>query len=205
MPHQLYTVGHSALEFSAFLQLLKPFDTTVLMDVRSKPQSMRFPHFDQIEMERSLQAANVCYLHTGEELGGRPDDPKAYRGDGLVDYRARRKARSFQAGIERIIAELEQHSLALMCAEEDPLSCHRFLMICPELVALGIDPQHIRKGGVIDSQRECEDRLMEAHQLGAMARNTLFPFDRATALEDAYAAQSEKVAFRIDPRVLEPW
>ena len=193
------------MEFSSFLRLLRPFEITLLMDVRSKPQSIRFPHFDHIELESALPGESIRYVLMGEELGGRPDDPKAYREDGMVDYKARRKARSFQAGIERIIKELEHHSVALMCAEEDPLSCHRFLMICPELTALGIDPQHIRKGGIIDTQRECEDRLLETHQLSAMAGNTLFPFDRAAALEDAYAAQSEKVAFRIDPRVLEPW
>ena len=53
-----------------------------------------------------------------------------------------------QSGIERVLGELERDDLALLCAEEDPLNCHRFLMICPELVAMGIEPVHIRKGGV---------------------------------------------------------
>ena len=90
-----------------------------------------------------------------------------------------------------------------MCAEEDPITCHRFLMICPELVSLELEPLHIRKGGIIETQEEAEDRLLETQQLGAVAGNTLFPFDRGDALEKAYIAQGEKCAFRIDPRVLE--
>src|SRR5574337_1324041 len=162
-PHHLFTVGHSNLDGRVFCETLRKFGVTLLIDVRSRPQSHRFPQFNQLELEQSLREAGIRYLFLGEELGGRPDDPKAYREDGLANYRARRKSHSFQQGIERVLAELGQNALALMCAEEDPLACHRFLMICPELVALGMEPRHIRKDGVVETQREAEDRLLEAH------------------------------------------
>ena len=201
----LFTVGHSAAELPAFLKLLNPSNVSLLVDVRSRPQSARFPHFDRIELEHALPAAGIRYLFLGEELGGRPDDPKVYRSDGLVDYRARRKSSGFRMGIERIQNELDRNCVALMCAEEDPITCHRFLMICPELTALGIEPTHIRKGAIIESQRDAEDRLLNTQKFGDVASGSLFSSDRETALEDAYAAQAEKCAFRIDPRVLEPW
>ena len=193
------------MDFPAFLNLLRPSDITLLIDVRSRPQSARFPHFDRIELEQALPTAGIRYLFLGDELGGRPDDPKVYRSDGLVDYRARRKSFGFRTGIERIQLELEKNDIALMCAEEDPITCHRFLMICPELTPLGIDPNHIRKGGVIESQRDAEDRLLRTIRFADVASDSLFSSDRESSLEDAYAAQAEKCAFRIDPRVLEPW
>ena len=98
MAQKLYTLGHSAMELSSFLRILRPFDITLLMDVRSKPQSMRFPHFDHIELESALPGAGIRYILMGDELGGRPDDPKAYREDGIVDYGARRKATRFRQG-----------------------------------------------------------------------------------------------------------
>jgi uncharacterized protein (DUF488 family) len=201
----LFTVGHSAADFSALQNLLRRSSISLLIDVRSRPQSARFPHFDRIELEQSLPAAGIRYLFLGEELGGRPDDPKVYRSDGLVDYRARRKSAGFRMGIERVQMELEQHDVALMCAEEDPLTCHRFLMICPELPSLGIEPSHIRKGGIVESQHDAEDRLLNAQGFGDVATGSLFASDRAASLEEAYIAQAEKCAFRIDPRVLEPW
>lgn len=188
-----------------FLEILKAFGISLVIDVRSKPQSYRFPHFDQTELEKNLSTAGISYLSLGEELGGRPEDPKAYRSDGLVDYRLRRKSQPFQDGIERVLKELMQSDSVLMCAEEDPLNCHRFLMICPELVTAGVEPCHIRKGGIIETQREAEDRLLETQHLGAVAGASLFPDDREASLEKAYIDQSEKCAFRIDPRVLEPW
>ncbi len=203
--HSLFTIGHSSADWQAFLAALRQFEIAALVDVRSRPQSFRFPHFSQPEFEPSLRDAGIRYLFLGEELGGRPEDPKAYREDGLVNYRARRKSRGFQAGLERVLNELEQNTLAMMCAEEDPLICHRFLMICPELVAAGVEPRHIRKGGVLETQRAAEDRLLEAHHFSDVASQSLFAADRAAALEDAYVVQAEQCAFRADPQTIEYW
>jgi uncharacterized protein (DUF488 family) len=205
MNHQLFTIGHSAMESAVFLKLLEQFEIKLVVDVRSRPRSQRFPQFDQIELEGALRVAGIRYLFLGEELGGRPEDPKGYRSDGLVDYRARRKSRTFASGIERVAGELERDELALLCAEEDPLNCHRFLMICPELAAMGIEPVHIRKGGIGETQRAAEDRLLQVQKMAAVAGASLFPEDREAALESAYVAQSEKYAFRIDPRELDIW
>ncbi len=198
-------MGHSNTEWLDFLAALRQFEVSQLIDVRSRPQSFRFPQYSLPHFENSLREAGIRYLFLGEELGGRPDDPKAYRADGLVDYRARRRSFAFHAGIERVVGELKRDSLALMCAEEDPLNCHRFLMICPALMALGVEPRHIRKAGAVESQREAEDRLLEAHHWGDVASGSLFAADRAGALEDAYVAQAEKCAFRADPQTIDVW
>jgi len=103
------------------------------------------------------------------------------------------------------LKELEERSVAMMCAEEDPLQCHRFMMVCPELVKLGVDPQHIRKGGQMETQAAAEDRLLEANGLGSVATNTLFPQARSDALEDAYRLQAERFAFRVNLLAVESW
>ncbi|MFB3923919.1 MAG: DUF488 family protein [Terriglobia bacterium] len=196
-------MGHSSLDFSQFTKLLADFQVALVVDVRSRPQSSRFPQFSQPAFEKLLAGEGVAYLFLGEELGGRPDDPDAYFGDGRVDYRARRKSYAFRAGLERVLHELESQSLALMCAEEDPLECHRFLMICPELVASGVEPLHIRKGSQIETQEAAETRLLESNGFGDVAANTLFPAARAEALEQAYDLQAAKFAFRVDPHAVD--
>jgi uncharacterized protein (DUF488 family) len=203
--HILYTIGHSNLEAPAFLSTLEMYRLRTLADVRSRPQSHRYPQFSQSPLEESLREAGIEYLFLGEELGGRPDDPKAYREDGQVDYRARRASRAFQQGIERILLELQRRSLVIMCAEEDPLECHRFLMICPALAGRTVEILHIRRGGVVDSQKDAEDRLLKLHHFADVASDALFGSDRPAALEAAYVAQAEKCAFRADPRAVEYW
>ncbi|PYV23000.1 MAG: hypothetical protein DMG27_16845, partial [Acidobacteria bacterium] len=158
-----------------FVKLLRDSNVELLIDVRSQPHSSRFPQFSQPGFEKMLGEEGISYLSLGEELGGRPDDPDAYRSDGRVDYRKRRQSYAFRAGIERTLAEIERRTCALMCAEEDPIECHRFLMICPELVRMGIQPFHIRKGSKIEDQETAENRLLEANGFGDVATCTLFP------------------------------
>ena len=201
----LFTVGHSILEFDNFAALLKDHDVELVVDVRSTPQSARLPHFSLPAFEKLLLTEHLAYLFLGEELGGRPDDADAYRPDGLVNYQARRKSYAFQAGLSRLCKESEVRSVAMMCAEEDPLECHRFLMVCPELTQLGVSPLHIRKGSRIETQEAAEDRLLADTGFEAVAANTLFPGARAEALEDAYRLQSEKFAFRVKPFALDTW
>jgi uncharacterized protein (DUF488 family) len=90
-----------------------------------------------------------------------------------------------------------------MCAEEDPLHCHRFLMICPALVQRGIEPVHLRRSGVIESQRDAEDRLLQLHGFADVTSNSLFAQGRAPALEDALRLQSEQYGFRTSPEAIE--
>ena len=41
---------------------------------------------------------------------------------------------------------LKTHRIALLCAEGDPLACHRGILISRQLASPGIDIQHIREG-----------------------------------------------------------
>lgn len=198
----VFTIGHSNLDLDVFLGTLRDQRIELLMDVRSRPQSGRFPQFSQPGFQAAVEAAGIAYLFLGEELGGRPDDPDVYMRDGVVDYRRRRKSYAFRSGIERVLAEAQSRSVALLCAEEDPLECHRFLMICPELVAEGVCPIHIRKGSRLESQEQAENRLLAASGLASMAGNTLFPEARVDALDEAYDSQARKCAFRVDPAQL---
>jgi uncharacterized protein (DUF488 family) len=198
----VFTLGHSNLEAEDFLALLLEPNVRILCDVRSRPGSFRFPQFNREPLEALLATAKIKYEFFGEALGGRPADRSAYRANGLVDYAARRKAPDFCAGVERTIELSRAAHMALMCAEEDPLHCHRFLMICPALLEGGITPIHIRRGGILESQRNAEDRLLNLQGFGDVTTDSLFPVDRGPALMDALRKQSEEYAFHASPETI---
>jgi uncharacterized protein (DUF488 family) len=201
--HALFTIGHSNHELASFVGLLHAHDVHLICDVRSRPQSFRFPHFDEECLRRSLSESGIGYEFLGEELGGRPGDPKLYRRDGCVDYAACRRSVGFQRGLERLLDLNRKSTLALMCAEEDPLECHRFLMICPALVEAGTKPLHIRRAGGVENQREAEDRLLELHGFHDVTSGSLFAAERQSALEEAIRRQSATAAFRVAPEAIE--
>lgn len=174
-------------------------------DVRSRPASVRFPQFNREGLEVNLRDAGFRYEFLGESLGGRPADTRVYQANGTVDYFMRRKARDFVAEVDRVVELSRGQQLALMCAEEDPLHCHRFLMICPELLERGVTPVHIRRGGVLESQRDAEDRLLALNDLSGFTSGSLFVAERNSALEDALRRQSEEYAFRASPEQMEDY
>jgi uncharacterized protein (DUF488 family) len=199
----VFTIGHSNLELTDFLALLGMHAIRTVCDVRSRPGSLRFPQFNREPLEAGLCSANIRYEFLGEQLGGRPADQRVYHDDGLVDYAARRKSPDFSAGIEHALQFSRNGNIVLLCAEEDPLQCHRFLMICPAFIERAVTPLHIRKGGALESQRDAEDRLLALHDLTAFDSGSLFAFERSQALEDAIRLQSKDFAFRTSPEAFE--
>lgn len=199
----LFTVGHSNNDLGNFLSLLINHDVKTLCDVRSRPGSLRFPQFNREPLGALLTSVGLRYEFFGEALGGRPADPRAYHPDGCVDYAARRKSPEFVAGIDRLLELSPVTNTVLMCAEEDPLQCHRFLMICPALLERGVVPAHIRRGGILESQRDAEDRLLELHGRTAFATGSLFASERDSAIEEALQLQAKEFAFRASPESIE--
>lgn len=198
-----FTIGHSNLELHDFLAILISHGVEVLCDVRSRPGSFRHPQFNREPLEACLASAKIRYEFFGETLGGRPSDPRVYRADGVVNYEERRKSADFCASVDAALEISRASNIALMCAEEDPLHCHRFLMICPALVERGATPIHIRRGGLLESQCDAEDRLLKLHDLGGFTSDSLFVSERSSAIKDALQRQAQEFAYRASPEAIE--
>src|SRR6266702_901084 len=125
----IFTIGHSNQNFDSFLALLQRYEVDVVIDTRSVPRSRVAPQFDKDCLGGALHAVNILYAHKGRALGGRPKSKEFYDPDGHVRYDLIAKTRAFRgavASIER--GNRSGHRIALLCAEEDPLHCHRRLL-----------------------------------------------------------------------------
>ena len=152
---RLFSIGHSDHELAHLVRLLKAAGITAVADVRSQPSSQRVPQFNRIEFQRSLEEHGIAYGFFGDQLGGRPRDPHLYDVQGRVDYERVRQTRRFRQGLDQLCQALEQHTLVMLCSEEDPLDCHRGLMIAPALVERGILPAHLCGDGTVESTVCC--------------------------------------------------
>jgi len=156
----VFTIGHSNHSSDHFLALLQGAGITAVADVRSIPQSRRWPHFSRARIERWLADAGIAYVFLGAELGGRPADPALIR-DGRPDYDLMTAAPSFQAGLERVLEGAGRYRMALMCAEREPLDCHRFLLVSRRLYERGAQLCHILADGSTEPHESTETRLLQ--------------------------------------------
>ncbi len=147
----LYTIGHSNHDEDHFCALLKQHGIEVLGDVRSQPYSRYTPHFNSEPLQAALAQRGIRYVFLGDELGGRPASENLYDAEGYVLYHLVAETPEFERGLERLETGMAKYRVAIMCSEEDPAVCHRFLLVTRVLRASGVAVQHIRGDGSLAS------------------------------------------------------
>ena len=187
---KVYTVGHSNHTWEEFLLLLERHRINAVADVRSHPYSRHVPRFNKSEIQRKLKEAGIAYAFLGHELGGRSENPSHYL-DGRVCFERLARDESFRQGIERVLKGIEAYRIALMCAEKDPLDCHRGILVARRLQERGVEVLHILADGTVEPHPETERRMLAG--LG-IAETDMFR-RREDILADAYSRRGRQIAY----------
>ena len=168
---KVYTIGHSNHTFDLFLDLLKSFSITCIVDVRSVPASAYSPQFNKETLQNALKWNNIVYMHFGDEFGARHTNPELLDNFGKVDFKKVRATQKFLSGVERLKNGLEKgYNISLMCSEAEPFDCHRFAMISYYLVRNGFEVEHILKDKSLIKNSELEkiykeQKILKCHQI----------------------------------------
>ncbi|MDP3849824.1 MAG: DUF488 domain-containing protein [Luteolibacter sp.] len=199
----LFTIGHSTHDFAKFLELLKQHRIEVVADVRSRPFS-RLEWFCRPALEKELRANGLRYVFLGDELGARRVERECYIGP-RADYGLIAGTPAFQQGIERLRDGVLKFRVALMCAEKDPLDCHRTVLVCRYAQEFA-EIFHILSDGRLESHAAAEERMMAPYVSpeGDMFRS------RIELLNDAYKRRGEEINYVEQPQTSsvvrdEPW
>ena len=163
------------------------------------PYSRFSPQFNREELKQSLRACSIAYVFLGKELGARSDDPLCYD-HGKVQYDRLAHTELFQQGLTRLQDGLKKYRLAVMCAEKEPLECHRSILVSRYLVALGLDVQHIHADGKLESHADALSRLA---QMLNLPEDDMFR-SREDLIADAYRLQEKRIAYASDVPVIGP-
>lgn len=196
MQEAIFTIGHSTHSQEHFIALLRQHGIVALCNVRSTPYSRVNPQFNREELRQSLRANGIIYVFLGKELGARSEDPACYE-HGKVQYDRLANTDLFRRGIERVQEGMKKYKLAIMCAEKEPLECHRTILVARHLAALGLDVQHIHADGRLESHMDAVSRLVRMLNL---PEHNMF-HSREELLADAYHLQEERIAYESGPTV----
>ena len=184
----LYTVGHSRHHIEHFIYLLKEHAVSLVFDVRSIPYSRRNPQFSKKTLAVRLEDEGIDYVFSGRELGAKSPSPDCYV-NGRVQYDLIAARPEFADGLDRVIDKAGEATPALLCAEEDPLTCHRTILICRHLRGRVDSILHIRGDGSIDTNEVFEQRLLKT---AGLSGNDLFEAG-ASIIGRAYDLQGQRM------------
>jgi uncharacterized protein (DUF488 family) len=193
MAETVYTIGHSNGTTERLITLLQQHSVTAIADVRSQPYSRFNPQFNREVLASSLKGAGLEYVYLGQELGARSEDPACYR-DGRAQYSLMAKSAVFYRGISRLRNGMERFRVAVMCAEKEPLACHRAILISRYLHENGTTVLHILEDGILENHETSLSRLLALHD---MQESNLF-LGRDELIAVAYEKQAEQIQYTSD-------
>lgn len=163
--NSIYTVGHSTHALTYFLKLLQMHLVNCVVDVRSVAASSYNPQYNKDTLASFLKSNGITYLHFAKEFGARQTAKELLDNTGQLDFEKVHHAPHFKHGVERLKqGAANGYTIALMCAEGEPLDCHRFGMVSAALTRDGIDVLHIMKDGLVRTHQDLEKDLIKKYE-----------------------------------------
>ena len=200
---EILTIGYSSFALSDFIDILKENEIKCLIDVRSQPYSQYRAEYNKEELEKQLQENGILYRNYFKEFGARQENIKFYGSDNVLDFDEFIKSEQFQSGIEKIRKGITGgYSFALMCAEKDPINCHRAIMVGKGFKNAGFSVKHIIDKKTTETQEQLENRLLDIY---FKDRNQLSLFADEIECEDelikkAYILRNKEIGYKLDSK-----
>lgn len=189
MTSELYTIGYASFSMDDFIRTLRSYDITALVDVRSAPYSKFRPEFKKDLLHKTLTDNRISYIFLGNLLGARVAD-SAFYADGKLNYSLLKASEHFKMGIARVLTGMKDERIMLMCAEKDPVTCHRMFLICRTLRSYPFTIKHILEDGSGEEHGDTEKRLLKVYKLD---QPDIFRSE-CDLIEEVYDRLCEKIA-----------
>ncbi len=199
MVETVYTIGYAGFSIEDFVEILHEHDVSVLVDVRSSPFSGYHQEYNKDLLKQTLGRARIYYRNYAEEFGARQPD-RSYYPKGYLDFQLFARSPAFQKGVRKVEDSMEQgFCFALMCAEIEPIDCHRAILVARAFADHGYEVIHLRpKKGPLTHQ-ELELQLLDRYFPN---RNQLVlgePIqDDQTLLQEAYRLRNAEIGYHIE-------
>ncbi|MDD2376425.1 MAG: DUF488 domain-containing protein [Clostridia bacterium] len=188
------TIGYGKTDIQTFIRTLLRYKVNCIVDVRSSPYSKYSEHYNKEVFAAVLAKHNISYKWLGNSLGGRPKDDLVYDEKGIVDYEKLIKTELFLSGLKELEELSVTNNVAIMCSEQEPIRCHRFLAISRELAKREFRVVHIKDFNSYVKQTQLEDDLVQIH-FGSNVQLDIFS-KMNDAIAESYTKQNLICAYR---------
>lgn len=196
----LYTVGYTSFPSPADLvETLREHGIRALVDVRSTPYSAHYEQYNKENIRRVLSEAGISYGNMALAFGARQEDPAFYK-NGRLDFETFSRSDRFLRGRRRLEDGIDNgYTPVLMCAEKNPIVCHRAILVARAFSDAGYRVVHLLPDGEYKTHETLEQELLNLY-FPDRAQCSIFdagePLDEKEYLREAYVRQNDKIGFR---------
>lgn len=196
----IYSIGYSGFQIDDFISILTSKKISLVVDVRSTPYSQYFSDYNKDILEQRLKKENIYYRNYVDEFGARQEDRKYYSKAGYLDFELFAKSTPFLSGVDKLKKSMEQgYTFALMCAEKDPITCHRTILVSRAFFIAGYKIIHLLPNNITMTQEDIENRLVDKY-FPNKEQITLFDENLGTQeyICEAYKKQNAAIGYSIE-------
>ncbi len=198
MQNTIYSIGYTAFNIDEFIKVLQNYNIKCVIDVRSSAFSQFYTNYNKNEICSRLNLEKIEYRNYADEFGARQDEQKYYSSEGYLDFNKFILSDNFNKGVDKIKKGYGLgYTFCLMCAETNPIDCHRSIMVGRGLKEQGFNVEHILKTQKTINQSEIEKSLLDYYFEN---RNQISMFKELETDEEltlkAYDRKNKEIGFR---------
>lgn len=199
----IYTIGHSNYSIERLIEMLKYFGIDCVVDIRGTPYSKYNVQFDKETIKYTLTKAGFIYIYMAKEFAAKRINKQSYNEEGYSDFEKVIYEDDFIKGIERLKVGCEKgYKIVLLGAMQDPLRCHRSILVGRALRKSGFNVKHILDDYSIASQEKIEEGLLDKYfsNRGQLTIDSLLgnEISEDEMVEEGYRLANKEIGYRIE-------
>lgn len=200
---EIYAIGHSNYQLEKLVDMLKKYNIDVVVDIRETPYSKYNVQYNKEVFQESLKKQGFKYIYMGNEFGARRSDKGTYTKEGYADFEKVEKEEIFLEGIERLVKGCKMgYKIALLGAMQDPIRCHRSILLGRVLEQRGFNIKYIMHEGNLSCQEDIEESLLEKYfaERNQLSVDNLLgdAVTREDMLQEGYRLANKEIGYRTE-------
>ena len=199
----IYTIGHSNYPVEKLIDMLKHYDVNCVIDIRGTPYSKYNVQYNKENIANTLTEAGFLYIYMAKELAAKRENKVSYNKEGYSDFEKVVTEKDFLNGIQRLKTGCEKgYRIALLGAMQEPIRCHRSILVGRALVEHKFDVKHILDDYTLASQENIEENLLNKYYcnrnqitMDSLLGNSL---SEEEMIKEGYRLANKEIGYRVE-------
>lgn len=199
----IYTIGHSNYPVEKLIDMLKYYDINCVVDIRGTPYSKYNIQYNKETIAYTLRNAGFVYIYMAKEFAANRENKSSYNKEAYSDFEKVVMEEEFLNGIERLRVGYEKgYKIALLGAMQDPIRCHRSILVGRYLRDNEFNVMHILDDYTLGTQEEMEENLLNKYfrNRDQLTIDSLLgtAMSHKDMIEESYRLANREIGYRVE-------